>query len=86
MSKHKSTEFEVAKYYDLNRLYGVSNKWIDTFTKDELGFNTYDHQFMGVSSFDKDQELVLSYTQVNNYNKCPFMYYLKYVLNFEYSY
>lgn len=80
---HKSTEFEVAKYYDLNRLYGVSNKWIDTFSKDELGFNTYDHQFMGVSSFDKDQELVLSYTQVNNYNKCPFMYYLKYVLNID---
>ena len=79
----ENAKFEVAKYYDLNRLYGVSNKWLNTFNKDELGFNTYNHQFMRFDSFDKEQELVLSYTQINNYNKCPFMYYLKHVLKVD---
>ena len=79
----KHTLFEVSKYRDLERLYGVSNKWIDTFKNEELGFNTYDHLYKRINSFDKNQELVLSYTQIDDYMKCPFMYYLKHILHID---
>ena len=79
----KSSIYEVSKYYDLNRLYGVINKWMDTFSKDELEFNSYDHLYKGLTTYNCDKELVLSYTQIDEYMKCPFKYYLKYILNID---
>ena len=79
----KHTLFEVSKYYDLNRLYGVYNKWMETFSESELEFNTYDHTYKGITGFDQHQELTLSYTQIDDYMKCPFKYYLKHILNVD---
>lgn len=76
-------EFEVSKYLDLNKLYGVDNKWINTFTIEELGFNIYDHNYKKIVSFDKNQQIELSYTQIDDFMKCPFKYYLKHILRVD---
>jgi len=60
-------------------LYKLSS----TYTK--LPYNTYDHTFKGILKEDLhkflDNKLYLSYTKVDNYYKCPFSYYINYILN-----
>ena len=54
-------------------------------TYKDLPYNTYDHTFKGIVKEDLhkflDNKLYLSYTKVDNYYKCPFSYYLNYILN-----
>ncbi len=54
-------------------------------TYQDLPYNTYDHTFKGISINDLHQflnnKLSLSYTKVDNYFKCPFSYYVNYILN-----
>ena len=59
-------------------LYDLSTTYKD------LPYNTYDHTFKGILKEDlhkylKDK-LTLSYTKVDNYYKCPFSYYITYIL------
>lgn len=74
------TEFEVAKYYDLNKLYGINHKNICTYTKEELGYNSFDHSFKPLDNYYNDDFLTLSYTQISEYNHCPFKYFIKRIL------
>ena len=53
-------------------------------TYKDLPYNTYNHDFTGINKQDlhkylKDY-LSLSYTKVDNYFKCPFSYYINYIL------
>lgn len=73
-------KLEVAKYIDLNRLYGVKNKWMNTFDKNELNYNIYSNSFTGLDNYYNGDKLSLSYSSINEYNKCPFMYYVKRIL------
>ncbi len=71
---------EVARYYDLKRSYGLENKYLATYSKDVLRYCAYNNQFTGLLNYYNDQNLVLSSTQINEYNKCPFSYFVKRVL------
>lgn len=73
-------EIEVAKLLDMYRLYAKDDKNLYTFSKQELNYMSYDHSFKKISNYKNDKELILSYTQINEYNTCPFQYYLKRVL------
>ena len=77
----KQTEFEVAKYKDLYKSYGEFNKWMNTFTNEELKFNIYNHLFKGLTSYNPNEKVSLSYTKVNEYNSCPFKYFVSRILN-----
>ena len=77
----KQTEFEVAKYKDLYKSYGEFNKWMNTFTNEELKFNIYNHLFKGLTSYNPNEKVSLSYTIVNEYNSCPFKYFVSRILN-----
>lgn len=77
----KQTEFEVAKYKDLYNSYGEFNKWMNTFTNEELKFNIYNHLFKGLTSHNPLEVISLSYTKVNEYNSCPFKYFVSRILN-----
>lgn len=77
----KQTKYEVSKYLDLYNSYGEVNKWMNTFEKEEIKFNIYNHLFKGLNSFDKDIELILSFSKINEYNQCPFKYYVSRVLS-----
>lgn len=77
----KQTEFEVAKYKDLYNSYGEFNKWMNTFTNEELKFNIYNHLFKGLTSHNPFDVISLSYTKVNEYNSCPFKYFVSRILN-----
>lgn len=77
----KQTEFEVAKYKDLYNSYGEFNKWMNTFTNEELKFNIYNHLFKGLTSHNPFEVISLSYTKVNEYNSCPFKYFVSRILN-----
>ncbi len=54
-------------------------------TYNDLPYNTYDHSFKGIDKKDLrkflNDKLSLSYTKVDNYFKCPFSYYINYILN-----
>ncbi len=73
-------EIEIAKLLDINRLYAKDNKYLYTFSKQELNYMAYDHSFKQISNYYNDSNMMLSYTQINEYNTCPFQYYLKRVL------
>ena len=60
-------------------LYNLSSTYIN------LPYNTYDHSFKGIIKEELhkflEDKLYLSYTKVDNYYKCPFSYYINYILN-----
>ena len=74
-------EIETAKYIDLNRLYGVKNKWMNSYSEKELGYGIYDNKFKGLTNYYNNEPILLSYSAINEYNKCPFKYYVKRILN-----
>ena len=53
----------------------------------DIGYRTYDNKFKGINSQDLKEylnnSLVLSYSSLNNYNKCAFKYYLGNILKLE---
>ena len=40
----------------------------------------YDHLFKKIPDYYNNEKITLSYTQINEYNKCPFQYFVKRVL------
>lgn len=62
-----------------DNLYKLSSTYKD------LPYNTYDHTFKGINKDELhkflNNKLYLSYTKVDNYYKCPFSYYINYILN-----
>ena len=54
-------------------------------TYPNLPYAVYDHTFKGINKEDLhkflDNKLYLSYTKIDNYFKCPFSYYINYILN-----
>lgn len=76
----KQAQLEVAKYKDLYRLYGVNNQYINNFSDEQLRYMKYDHHFKELPDYHNDAFVRLSYTQIDEYNKCPFQYFVKRVL------
>lgn len=75
----KVAEIIVSKSKDLRRLYSIDSSNVETFKDDELGYRSYDHSFKPIESYEM-KKTKLSYTSINDYNECPFSYYLKRVL------
>ncbi len=76
----KAAEILVSKAKDELRLYNKDSEYVDTFDNKEIGYRSYSHAFKKISSYKAKKELELSYTSINEFNKCPFEYYLKRVL------
>ncbi len=81
----KLLKLEIAGYYDKKRLYGINNKFLSTYTKQELKYNTFNHTFKPFKIESLADQLELSYTQIEEYNNCPFKYYLKRILRIDTS-
>lgn len=73
-------EIEVASYYDNQRRYGINHPYLSTYSQAELQYNSYNHHFIPFKIKALDQKLELSYTQIEEYNTCPYKYYLKRLL------
>ncbi len=69
---------ETATYKDIFYKYHKVNKYIDEF-KDTLEYKSFSHLFKGVNTNKKDK-LILSYSQLNEYYNCAFMYFVKRIL------
>ena len=85
---------EVSKYSDVaNKLlmgdyldnyfnYGIYNANLDDLLNTySLEYNSFNNKFKGIKGFDND--IVLSYSIMNNYYKCAFRYYLANVLKID---
>ena len=71
---------------DLYNKYGTTSNilYLLNNTYKELPYNTYNHDYTGINKNDLKEylnnKLTLSYTKVDNYYKCPFSYYINYIL------
>ena len=70
-------KIEVAKLKDLKKIYGITSNYINTYTKDELRYEMYDRRFKGLDDYYNDEYLKMSFSRINDYNECPFKYFLK---------
>ena len=68
--------------YDNYFKFGYKDKYFDLFNNSyKIKYNSYDNKFKGIErNFDK---LYLSYSKMNNYNKCAFKYYLSDILKLD---
>ena len=73
-------ENEIAILYDQKRLFGIDNGYLETFDEEEIRYMEYDHLFKKIPNYYNNEKITLSYTQINEYNKCPFQYFVKRVL------
>ncbi len=71
---------EVAEHKDLNMMYGLKSPYMNSYSDDEIGFMKYNHSFKGLNGIN-DNSMKLSSTKIEDYNNCPFKYFVKYVLN-----
>lgn len=76
----KMAEIEVSKYKDLRRVYGIETRHVDTFNDQQIRYNSFDHSFKGLLNYRNEAEMKVSYTAIDDYNVCPFKYYVKRVL------
>ena len=85
-----SNKINLAKMVDNLIKYKTKDKLLDTYHKHfKLDYKTYDNKYKKVNS-DKlikylNNSLNLSYTSMNDYYKCSFKYYLKYILKIDKS-
>ena len=63
-----SFKIEVAKAKDLLRIYGIDDKIINTYTDKQIHYMLFDNSFSGIKSNLQNDELILSYSQINEYN------------------
>ena len=81
-------KIQLAKELDNYRKYGIISDSLKelSITYPSLPYNTYSSKFDGLNNdyFIKSlDDLKLSYTKINDYYKCKFMYYLSYILKIE---
>ena len=68
--------------------YGNINSNLSLYSKHyHIDYNTYDNRYVRINTNDLyeylDNKLNLSYTSMNDYYKCSFKYYLKYILKID---
>lgn len=74
---HSLAALEVASYRDLKRFYGIDHSLINAMDVNEIRYNGYDHKYTFSEDFQNSNKLVLSYSQIDEYNRCPFQYFIK---------
>ena len=87
VSDNRSSEvlskMEVASYYDILDNYGIGNDYLATYTKEELNYKEYSHEYSHIDNYYNQDVLKLSYSSIEEYNKCPFAYYLDHILKIK---
>lgn len=76
----KSSKMEVVKAKDLLFNYNIDTDISKSYSNEELEYRVFDHQFKGLINYRNNDFLKLSYTSINQYNKCPFFYFVSRVL------
>ncbi len=80
-------KIELTSLKDEYNKYGTVSDSLYTLnsTYKDLPYKTYNHDFKGINKDDLksflNNKLTLSYTKIDNYFKCPFSYYINYILN-----
>lgn len=69
-----------AKAYDLKRNYNINSSYLDAYSKDDIAYLSYDHSFKFSNKFINDFNIKVSYTSINEYNSCPFKYFVNRIL------
>lgn len=69
-----------AKAYDLKRNYNINSSYLDAYSKEDISYLSYDHSFKFSNKFINDNNIKVSYTSINEYNSCPFKYFVNRIL------
>ena len=83
-------KIELTKDIDKLIKYNEKDKNLDLLASNtDVDYSTYDNKFTGIDTKDLydylNNELLLSYTSMNNYYKCSFRYYLSNILRLDKS-
>lgn len=73
----------VGRARDLKETYGIDSRHVETYTKEKLGFKSFDHEYTMIPEAKEGKDLYLSYSQIQEYNKCPYQYFLKRILKLQ---
>jgi len=86
---YKNDLINYAKKQDDFDKYGYvdENYFVYKNTIKDIEFNTYDNKFKGIDKFELreylNNKLTLSYSSLNNFNKCSFRYYIGNILRLD---
>ena len=65
---------------DKERNFGVKDEYFSSLDENLVNYKTYSHHFEKFDELNNKGNMSISYSSINSYNKCPFMYYLDKVL------
>lgn len=65
---------------DKERNFGVKDEYFSSLDENLVNYKTYSHHFEKFDELNNKGNMSISYSSLNSYNKCPFMYYLDKVL------
>ncbi len=85
----KLSKLQVAHAKDMKNNFNIDSIFINTYTDDEIEYKKYDHQFKKLTNYNNLDFMRLSYTSINQYNRCPFSYFVSRILkvnNYELSF
>ena len=68
------------KFKDAYKLYGIGNKYLDSFTDEEIKYSSFKHTFSKIPLYKDEKYHEFSYTKIDQYNKCAFSYYVANIL------
>lgn len=74
----------LVSYLDTYRKYGTKTKVLQSLVKTyQIPYLEYQNTFTGINYQIPDKKLTLSYSAIDNYYKCSFMYYVQRVLKLD---
>ena len=73
-------EEEEARNQDLYDNYRIVTPYKDSLSREEIKYKSYDHKFKKSPLMKNDEYIKLSYSSLEDYNTCPFKYYIGRVL------
>ena len=79
------SKIKLSRYLDDLIKFGTKNKELDKYYSNyKINYSTYSNSFTGIDNNLLlkllNNKLILSYSSINNYNKCSFRYYLENIL------
>lgn len=75
-------KLKLAKCYDEYQKYGYKNTLLDILNSNfKINYNSYNNKYHKID--EKIDNINLSYTKLEMYNKCAFRYYLTYILKLD---
>lgn len=75
-----AAKLETVKAKDLWHNYNIESEIGNSFSNEELEYRLYNHHFKPIEDYDNQKVLNLSYTSIQQYNTCPFSYFVSKVL------